>query len=41
MLLLPFLFVFLGLAERCGLVNFGSLWPVATAGVQTLWEKGK
>jgi hypothetical protein len=40
-LLLSFLFVFVGPAERCGLKNFGSLWHTAVAGVQTFQRKGK
>jgi hypothetical protein len=40
-LLLPFLFVFVSLFQHCGLEDFGSLWPAATAGVQTFQKKEK
>jgi hypothetical protein len=40
-LLSPFLFVFVGPAERCGLKNSGSVWHVAATGVQTFQKKGK
>jgi hypothetical protein len=40
-LLLSFLSMFVGCAERCGLKNFGCLWRATAIDVQTFQKKGR